>query len=183
MVRMIYLSLALLGCDAGNEVLPKSQNTTSSLVNISGWSVVELERDPFYQFWSDNVRCREDEHGVELLADVWVYSVQTGNCNWITIQQPSNNLVRKGDFVRAEIWHFALTAPEAASAWVGLASADGILAKISEPIPHPARLIELELTAQRDIAADTPIYFHVSNHGANSWHLLNIQIYPDGPEQ
>ena len=181
-VRIIFLSLALIGCDADNEVLPQSQSSSSLLVNVFGWSVVELEHDPFYELWSNNVRYRENEHGVELLADVWVYSVQTGNCNWLTVQQPSRNLVRAGDLVRAEIWHFALTAPEAASAWVGLASADGILVKIREPIPQAARLIELEFTAQRDITEDTPIYFHVSNHGANSWHLLNIEINPDGAE-
>ena len=180
-LRITYVSFFLIGC---GDSTPSNQSDglAKPLVNMFGWSVTALDQDPFDELWSDQVRCREDEHGLELLADLWVYSIQTGNCNWLTIKQTSKNAVRKGDRVRAAIWHFALSAPEAASAWVGLATADGILVKIREPIPQPARLVELEFTAQRDITEDTPIYFHVSNHGANSWHLLNIQINPSGAE-
>ena len=70
------MSLALIGCDADNEVPPEPE-LFKFIGKCFGWSVVELEHDPFYELWSNNVRCREDEHGVELLADVWVYSVQT----------------------------------------------------------------------------------------------------------
>ena len=152
---------------------------TGPLVTIFDWAVTELQQDPFKELWSNQVRCGEDEHAPEMLGNIWVYSVQTGTCNWLTIQQPSLSAVRVGDRIRMKVWHFALSAPEPASAWVGIATADGILAQMMEPIPHPARLIELEFKVQMPIAENTPIYFHISNHGTNSWHLLDIQINPE----
>ena len=44
------------------------------------------------------------------------------------------------------------------------------------------RLVVLDFKAQAAIAEGTPIYFHISNHGANSWHLLDIQINPYSAE-
>ena len=96
----------------------------------------------------------------------------------MTIEQPCLNAVYKGDIVRVEVWHFFLTAPEPASARVGLATSDGILVEMMEPIPQPARFIALEYKVQQSIAQNTPIYFHISNLGSTSWHLLNIQINP-----
>jgi len=152
------------------------------LVNLVDWSATESDRDPFLEFWSDQTRCTESDHGSETLAGVEAYSLDTGTCNWLTIEQSSLSTVRVGDRVHAKVWHFALSAPEPSFARIGLATAEGILVQVLEPIPQPGGLIELDFLAQKSIAEGTPIYFHISNHGANSWHLLEIQINPDGDE-
>lgn len=169
--------MVILGCGEPNPSTGPSP--AGPLVTLFDWAITEPAQDPFTEFWSDHVRCPESEHGPENLAGVWAYSIQTGVCNWLTIEQLSLGAVRAGDLIRAAVWHFALTAPEPASARVGLATADGILAQVIEPIPQQGRLIQLEFIAQGPIAEATPIYFHISNHGANSWHLLDIQINPD----
>lgn len=172
------LILVFIGCDDSNGSPSQKQSSAGPLVNTFGWVTTELQQDPFKEYWSDHVRCSEDEHGAELLADIWAYSIQTGDCNWLTIEQPSLNAVHEGDIIRAEIWHFFLSAPEPATARLGLATTDAILVEMIEPIPQPARFIELEFKVQTSIEENTPIYFHISNHGTNSWHLLNIQINP-----
>ena len=174
-----YLALAVLSCDDVNTKPSLEPSAAGPLIYTLGWMSTEFQQDPFNEHWSDHVTCGEDEHGAELLADIWAYSIQTGGCNWLTIEQPSLRAVRKGDIIRAEVWHFFLSAPEPATARVGLATADEVLIEVMEPIPQPARLIELEFRAQALIAENTPIYFHISNHGTNSWHLLNIQINPE----
>ena len=176
---IIYISLILMGCDDINTAPSQNQRTVGPLTTLFDWTATEQQQDPFNEYWSDHVRCNEDEHGLELLADLWVYSVQTGNCNWLTIEQPSLSPIYEGDLIRVEVWHFFLSALEPASARVGLATADGILIEMMERIPQPARLMELEFRAQTSIAENTPIYFHISNHGTNSWHLLDIQINPE----
>ena len=181
MLRLNYLFLILIGC--GDPMEPSGPSPSGPLVNLVDWTATESDQDPFLEFWSDQVHCTESDHGPETLAGVGAYSLQTGTCNWLTIEQPSLGAVRAGDRIRAAIWHFALSAPEPASARVGLATADGILAQMMESIPQPGRLIELDFRAQAAIAEGTPIYFHISNHGANSWHLLEVQINPDGAEQ
>ena len=177
---LIYscLALAVMGCDDVDTTPNPKQSSEGPLVRSFGWSTTALPQDPFNDHWSDHVRCGEDDHGAELLADIWAYSIQTGDCNWLTIEQPSLRAVHEGDIIRAEVWHFFLSAPEPATARVGLATADGVLVEMMEPIPQPARLIELEFKVQTYIAQDTPMYFHISNHGTNSWHLLNIQVNP-----
>ena len=178
MLLLLCLILTIISCDDSNGNLSEKQSSVGPLVNTFGWISTGLEQDPFNEYWSDHVKCGEDEHGVEMLADIWAYSIQTGECNWLTIKQPSLSVIYEGDIVRAEVWHFFLSALEPASALVGLATPDAILAEMVELIPQPARMIELEFVAQTTIAKHTPIYFHISNHGTNSWHLLNIQINP-----
>ena len=176
MLRSTCLVLMLLSCGAPDA--SPDPRSIGPLVNVFDWAVTEPDEDPFAELWSDQVRCPDSEHGPEDLAGVWSYSIQTGACNWLTIEHPTLLAVRAGDRVRAEVWHFTLSAPEPASARVGLATADGILVQTMEPIPQPGRLMELEFIAQAPIAEATPLYFHISNHGANSWHLLNIELNP-----
>ena len=180
MLRLSYLFLMLFGC--GESMEAPGPSPSGPLVNLFDWTASESDQDPFLEFWSDHIRCTESDHGPETLGGVGAYSVQTGTCNWLTIEQPSLGAVRVGDHINVKIWHFALSAPEPASARVGLATADGILVQMMEPIPQPGRLIELDFMVQTAIAEDTPIYFHISNHGTNSWHLLDIQINPDRDE-
>ena len=176
-LRSLWVILLLLGCGAPDD----SDRPTPSgpLINLFDWTITPAENDPFAEFWSDQVRCPESEHGPENLAGVWAYSIQTGACNWVTIEQPSLSAVRAGDRIRVAVWHFALSAPEPASARVGLATADRVLIQMMEPIPQSGRLMELEFIAQGTIVEATPLYFHISNHGTNSWHLLEIQVNPE----
>ena len=76
------------------------------------------------------------------------------------------------------ILHYRLPNPQLRGwAWLLL---EGILAQMEEPILQAGRLMELNIRALADIPEGTPIYY-VSNHGANSWHLLDIQVHPDCP--
>ena len=182
MLRASCLVLVLLGCGETDDTPALAPRTSGPLANVFDWTVTAPGEDPFAELWSDQVRCPDSEHGPENLGGVWAYSIETGACNWLTIEHPSLSAVRTGDFVRAAGWHFTLSAPEPAFARVGLATAEGVLVQTMEPIPQPGRLMELEFTVQAPIAEGTPIYFHISNHGANSWHLLEIEVNPASEE-
>ena len=123
------------------------------------------------------MRCTASDHGTENLAGVVAYSIQTGGCNWLTIEQPTLTAVREGDLTATAALCILRPSTRPRSARVGLATY-AILIHVMEPIPQPGRLIELDFRAESPIAKNSMIYFHISNHGANSWHLLNIQINP-----
>ena len=90
--------------------------------------------------------------------------------------------LQPGDQVVANIWHFELVAPERAMAYLGFATLDGILVEAEEPIPGPARRIELSFEVQRPYPAGTALFFHLNNHGANSWHVVEVLVNPETDE-
>ena len=168
MLRASCLVLVLLGCGETDHTAAPAPRTSGPLVNVFDWTVTAPGEDPFAEFWSDQVRCPDSEHGPENLGGVWAYSIETGACNWLTIEHPSLSAVRTGDFVRAAVWHFTLSAPEPAFARVGLATADGVLSN-DEPIHSRAALWSWSSPSRHRSLKGLPSIF-TSDHGANSWH-------------
>ncbi|MDB4974017.1 MAG: hypothetical protein JWN48_2358, partial [Myxococcaceae bacterium] len=79
-----------------------------------------------------------------------------------------------GETLKVRLWHFELSAPEPATAHVAVL-VDG-LAILDETVPIPAAggLLIKELRVPRPIPAGAPVYFHLHNHGANSWALVEV---------
>jgi hypothetical protein len=46
------------------------------------------------------------------------------------------------------------------------------------PIPRPGGLIARQRTLERALPAGAPVYFHLHNHGANSWSLVEVSAGP-----
>jgi hypothetical protein len=46
------------------------------------------------------------------------------------------------------------------------------------PIPESGGLIVRDLRVERDIPAGAPVYFHLDNHGANCWALVEVSAGP-----
>lgn len=80
--------------------------------------------------------------------------------------------------VRRRLAHFDLTAPEDSEAHVALQIED--LSVLDEHIPIPSRsqVLVRSVIAPRNIAAGAPTYFHVHNHGANSYALISVSAGP-----
>ncbi len=63
---------------------------------------------------------------------------------------------------------------------------DRMLWTDTRPIPGPAGLEATRVPLPEDVPAGTPIFFHVRNHGQNSYELLELSIVGDKlpvPEQ
>jgi len=162
----------------------RATDTTPALVsglvtNPFDWEVVPTTEDPFAP--EAPITCEPEAHGPEEITGVWVYSVDTEACSWLTVRQRTMLALQPGDRLRAGVFHFALTAPTDATAHVGLAWSDEVFVTVDEPIPSAGRLVTLEYTAERAHPAGEELFFHIDNHGANSWHLLEIRLNP--PEE
>jgi hypothetical protein len=179
MMRCVaLLGLLFIAC-GGEESSTASPTPTGPLVNAFDWQLAAASEDPFASLQPETVSCSPESYGPEDLAGIWVYSIDTRDCNWLTVKQKTTVGVAVGDTIRANVWHFELNAPEPAHALVGLASAEAIMDQVEEPIPQTGRLVQLNFLAQTPMPADSWLYFHLNNHGANSWHLVEIVVNPE----
>jgi hypothetical protein len=180
--------------DAGSAPLPASMDAASALPLgdaggpdaaydadlrhvplASAWSWVRVAAgaDPFSDAPA-TVDCLHTATMAETLGTEDAFSVNTGACNYITVAQPSLGAVATGDTLLARVWHFELNAPENADAHVAVLVDGLMLLEERVPIPHAGGLLRRELTVERPIAAGAPIHFHLHNHGANSWAIVEV---------
>jgi len=134
---------------------------------------VKPEQDPFAD-GPASVTCLDSATMAEPLSGVDAFSVDTSQCNYITIGQVTLAEIAPGDRLLARIWHFELSAPEAAEAHVAVHIDGFALVDERVPIPQAGGLIVREARADRAIAAGSAVYFHLHNHGANSWAITEV---------
>ena len=184
MIRyFVLLAFLAIGCgdtEEGPSDPPPVQD--GYWVNPFDWSDADPDLDPFADRRPESWSCPPEAYRAEELAGVWVYSVETQNCDWLTLTQPTLLPLAAGDRVQMNVWHFQLIAPEPATALIGLATEAGVLVEVEEPIPSPSRMVQLSFTATDPIPAGTDLYFHLNNHGANSWHLVEVLLNPPTDE-
>jgi hypothetical protein len=81
-----------------------------------------------------------------------------------------------GDKLQLRIWHFELTAPEAAEAHIAVTLAGTSLFDKRYPIPSGSGLDAPVVEVAADADQGSPIVFHVHNHGDNSFSLIEMSI-------
>jgi hypothetical protein len=141
------------------------------------WSPVEAAEDPF----DDRpplVSCATSAVMEETLGEEEALGVDTSGCNYLTAMQPTEREVAANELITVRVWHFALTAPEPAEAHVALV-VDGIQVLDERvAIPQPGGLIKKQTRVSRAIPAGATAYFHLHNHGENSWALVEVSAGP-----
>jgi hypothetical protein len=148
-----------------------------SLVSPDHWTLLDAGADPF----DDRpavVDCLPAGVAAEVLGDERVLGIETGWCGYLTAQQPTRRAVAVGEVLKVRLWHFELTAPEPAEAHAVL-QIDGLRVLDERiAIPQPGALIVKQLRVERAIAAGAPVQFHLHNHGANTWALVEVSVGP-----
>jgi hypothetical protein len=149
----------------------------TSLVLPELWTELGLADDPFDDR-PPTPSCAAQAVMPETLSEERVLSIDTGSCDYFSAMQTTRRDVAIGEVLKVRLWHFELSAPEAAEAHAALL-VDG-LAVLDErvPIPQPGALMVRQLRAERAIPAGAPVYFHLHNHGTNSWSLVEVSAGP-----
>jgi hypothetical protein len=150
--------------------------TRENLVVHEFWSTLDATEDPFDR--PADAGCKRGGIMPELLADEPVFSVDTGFCPYITVSQPTLREVPEGHNIKVRLWHFELSAPQPAMAHAAVVVDDLHVLDEQIPIPSAGGLIVRELRAPHAIALGAPVYFHLHNHGANSWSLVEVSAGP-----
>jgi hypothetical protein len=111
-----------------------------------------------------------------------VLAVDTNVCDWITLEQLSLRDVREGDEIEVRTFHFVLTAPSDSQARISLTLGDELIFDETVEIPQlQGGSVNGTWIATEDFEAGTPMLFHVSNHGANEYWLIEVNICQDRP--
>jgi hypothetical protein len=156
---------------------PAAAAPRGPLIAHDSWEIVSEHEDPFSDRPTDAL-CPDEAHMPELLGAEPVFSVDTGDCTYITARQPALRAVARGETLVARVWHFALDADEAAEAHVALRIGDSTVLDQTVPIPSEGGLIATSEVAMNAFEAGTPVFFHLHNHGDNSWSLVELSAGP-----
>ena len=152
------------------------------LAEPRAWTLVDSAQDP----WSpepgeEAYRCVEPDFGVETLDGDESLTLVTGRCNWATVAQALPRALVAGDRVRMRVFWFSQERFLGATAHIGLALENDIVLEHEVPLPSEGDLLETELVVARDYPVGTPVCFHIGNHGANTWNLLELSLLGEAP--
>jgi hypothetical protein len=175
-------SMGLVSPDAGRaadarmpiETIPSAR---TSLLLPELWMPLAPAEDPF----DDRpavVDCAPAAVMPEFLSEQLVLGIDTGGCNYFTAMQPIQRAVAVGEIIDVRIWHFQLSAAEPAQAHVAVVVDALPILDERVPIPQAGGLVKSQVQVTRSIAAGAPAYFHLHNHGANSWALVEVSAGP-----
>lgn len=149
-----------------------------SLVAHDAWDLLPPDQDPYGEERLPETRCprlagyKDEEFNGERSLEI-----VTAFCTYASLAQNSQQEIRKGDRVFLRLWHFKLTAREDfAVAHLALRIGDWELWAVSLDMPREGQLYTETFTAPRDFPKGTPILFHIHNHGANTYHLIELSL-------
>lgn len=178
-MRLAWLcaSLALAACgDAVHDGPAARAAGEYALIDHSAWRVVPWSDDPFADEASAPEACGETTFGVEPFGSETVFSVDGLDCAWMTVQQPLLHGLRAGDLVRVRVWNFELTGRRGNTATLAMWVDNAPFWSKELPIPGPSALTIEFVEVTSDIAAGSPLTWHVHNHGSNSYSLFEVTL-------
>jgi hypothetical protein len=154
------------GADSGADA-----DLKNLLVEASAWTLVATEDDPFVEWQTPEASCNPI---AGFYVENGLLEVDTGFCNFLTVRQALRVDLSAGTWLRMQVVHFDLTAREPSRAHVALQVGEERLWETQLPIPSPANLIDVEFALAEAAEREAPIFFHIDNHGQNTWRLLGL---------
>ena len=163
------LALCLMSCGPG-------ETEPGTIVDHSLWESIPFESDPFQEYATEEVVCPIGGYKAEGVGADQILEVDTGICNFVTLEQPLPRSLRAGDILNWSLWHLTLVFAEPAEAFVTLTIGDYTFWERTMPIPSPAAAYTTQLTVPADIDSGAPIRIHLHNHGNNSWRFHKLAV-------
>lgn len=163
----------------------------ADLVAMDGWTLVAADDDPFGP--ADRPACGEDRVRMEPfgVGGPIALDIDTGfGCGWATAKQRLAEDLEPGDRLNVHVWvetqtEFAgetSTVDALVFAELALAFDDETFWSTSVQIPVSAYLEGAsDAPIEKTIPAGTEVFFHLGNHGANTWSLVELSRVRDAP--
>ncbi len=142
------------------------------LVHAGRWMTVDADADPWVDERPAVIEC--PEYAIEV--EPGGLEIDTGDCDYATLQQPALSAIAAGDEVAFIFWHNALTAESEAVAHVALQIGPHLIWEITLPIPGPGGVHIPTMRAHFSAPVGTPVYLHLHNHGANTWLFSTVEV-------
>lgn len=153
---------------------PIAEDTRRPLVDHDRWLLASTDEDPWRVHRPADVGCDITGRQAEDFVGQYSFGVDTSLCPYTTVVQTTLEDLCPGESVLVWLWRFALTGPEGANAHIAVQVGDEPLFEDVVPIPNTSALKVDNYPVARFHPKGTPITFHIRNHGANSYQLLEI---------
>ena len=142
------------------------------LVDHDRWRAdVSVHDDPWSEHRPSIIECEggwgPETGGIE---------IDTGACNYLTLQQPLPVALEEGDPVRLRMWWQPLASIEPAEGHVAVLVDGELLWEEHVPIPGPADVRSLEFPSPLSAPAGATLTLHLHNHGTNTWHFHDLSV-------
>lgn len=149
------------------------------------WTRVAPENDPL----DPNLKvgtatlahCSPADTYFEVFGGERSYDITTRDCAWATVEQPLLIPIMAGERLYVRLWHFALLPAPVDVALPMWLIGDDVVWSEQVPIPSAARLVIGGPVAERDYPAQSRVRWHISNHGFNSWNVLDLAVVRTQP--
>lgn len=173
-----WIAAAALGCAAACDGSSPPETPDSgrppqlvTLVDHYLWAETATAADPLASHRPHPVSCRPGGWGVEGA----ILEADTGRCNYLSVAQPALHAIEEGKPLKITLWHLVLTSSVPAQAHVAVLADGRPLWEMTIPVPSKEEIYEPMIAAPFGAPAGAPLVFHLHNHGANSWRLLDVQ--------
>ena len=157
--------------DSGSPPTPNGE--AMELVTAVLWVPQAPDDDPFPAHRPDTESC---EVGWEVEFEA--LEVNTDRCTYGAFDQPALSEVAPGDAVVIDLWYDDLWAPEPAEAHLAFGTGDAAWWELHLAVPGPADVLRVEFDAPAAAALGEPVWWHVHNHGSNSYRLQSVTVRP-----
>jgi hypothetical protein len=148
------------------------------IVVAGAWDIVARD-DPFGEppaGWA----CDPSGWGTERFGLEESLVVRTQLCDFASFSQPITRRLHRGDRLFLRAWHDPLTAWDTeagtVAAHLGLAIDGRLVWGVQVPIPNAGQIVLADVDMPVDVPAGADAVFHVDNHGANTYHLLEVSV-------
>ena len=158
----------LLGCAPG---------AAGPLVEPAAWSLGG-GGDPFPAHARAYAGCPLEGLGAFYPDDAGLL-IETGECGYFSLRQPSLLPVDRGDTISFTLAHGELVSDDpGAEAHVALALGEDVLWELTVPVPSPSDVVAVALPAPARAPEGEPVQLHLHNHGQNQWALRELRVTP-----
>ncbi|HIN85627.1 MAG TPA: hypothetical protein EYN06_04020 [Myxococcales bacterium] len=166
-----------------HDTAPESDSTNQSseyqLMDNNLWQAVDPSEDPFWpQDSTEVVVCPPDAYLSEDTGDGIWFSVTTRDCNYLTVTQPILADLPAGATVQVRVWHFTITSGPGSYHHL-IAGGDPVKTvwdvTLEVPTDSGGLLPYEPFESTVSIEKGEPLFWHLSNHGSNSWHLIELK--------
>lgn len=158
--------------DVDIEVVDTPAVESLQLIDVDDWEEQSSGQDSHAAHRPAEVDCPSNSWYNEDGA----LEVETGNCNYLSVSQPSHVPVASGDKLHIVLWHGNLAFEEPATAHVAVTIAGNTVWQANVDIPTDAEIFDLRVPIDFDAPQGSKVEYHVHNHGYNTWTLLQLEV-------
>lgn len=142
------------------------------LVAAETWALAAPVDDPFVAEATGRIPCSR----LALRLEASWLEVSTTMCNYATLEHRLERELPVGAVVRGQIAWATLAALEPAVGTLALATSDEVVWTHEVAIPGEADIVEVEFAVTRTASVRSSLFFHVRNHGYNTWQLSPLTL-------